>query len=100
MSVASPSRCGCRAIANYQRATDDDTYDTPVAGPVERMPRGYSLGVIRCNGYLRGRIRRIDLDTVTFDFGAWRVLPDQYNQLVARRYGMRRYAIGDPMRFF
>jgi outer membrane protein OmpA-like peptidoglycan-associated protein len=70
-----------RYIVNYERASDDDIYDALIAGPVERLPRGYSLDEIRYNTYLRDRMRRVDLDTVTFDFGAWRVHPDQYNRL-------------------
>jgi len=70
-----------RYIVDYERASDDDIYDALIAGPVERLPRGYSLDEIRYNTYLRDRMRRVDLDTVTFDFGAWRVHPDQYNRL-------------------
>jgi outer membrane protein OmpA-like peptidoglycan-associated protein len=70
-----------RYIINYERASDDDIYDALIADPVERLPRGYSLDEIRYNTYLRDRMRRVDLDTVTFDFGAWRVHPDQYNRL-------------------
>jgi outer membrane protein OmpA-like peptidoglycan-associated protein len=70
-----------RYIVDYERASDDDIYDALIAGPVERLPRGYSLDEIRYNTYLRDRMRRVDLDTVTFDFGAWRVDPDQYNRL-------------------
>ena len=70
-----------RYIVNYERASDDDIYDALMAGPVERLPRGYSLEEVRYNTYLRDRMRRIDLDTVNFDFGAWEVHPDQYNRL-------------------
>jgi len=70
-----------RYIVNYDRASDDDIYDALMAGPVERLPRGYSLDEVRYNTYLRDRMRRIDLDTVNFDFGAWEVHPDQYNRL-------------------
>ena len=58
-----------------------DIYDTLEAGPIERLDRGYSLDEIRYNTYLRDRMRRIDLDTVNFEFGAWQVPPDQYNRL-------------------
>jgi len=70
-----------RYIVNYERASDDDIYDALMADPVERLPRGYSLDEVRYNTYLRDRMRRIDLDTVNFDFGAWEVHPDQYNRL-------------------
>ena len=70
-----------RYIVDYERASDQDIYDTLEAGPIERLDRGYSLDEIRYNGYLRDRMRRIDLDTVTFEFGAWQVPPDQYRRL-------------------
>lgn len=70
-----------RYIVNYQRASDDDIYEALTAEPVERLGRRYSLDEVRYNAYLRDRMRRIDLDTVTFDFGAWRVHADQYGQL-------------------
>ncbi len=70
-----------RYIVDYERASDRDLYDTLEAGPIERLDRGYSLDEIRYNAYLRDRMRRIDLDTVTFEFGAWQVPPDQYRRL-------------------
>ncbi|WP_291169362.1 OmpA family protein, partial [Hyphomicrobium sp.] len=70
-----------RYILNYERASDEDIYEALMAGPVERLQRGYSLDEIRYNTYLRDRMRRIDLDTVNFDFGAWQVHPDQYRRL-------------------
>ena len=70
-----------RYIVDYERASDQDIYDTLEAGPIERLDRGYSLDEIRYNANLRDRMRRIDLDTVTFEFGAWQVPPDQYRRL-------------------
>jgi outer membrane protein OmpA-like peptidoglycan-associated protein len=70
-----------RYIVDYQRASDADIYDLLMDGPIERLDRGYSLDEIRYNTYLRDRMRRIDLDTVNFEFGAWQVPYDQYNRL-------------------
>ena len=70
-----------RYIVDYQRASDADIYDLLMDGPIERLDRGYSLEEIRYNTYLRDRMRRIDLDTVNFEFGAWQVPYDQYNRL-------------------
>jgi outer membrane protein OmpA-like peptidoglycan-associated protein len=70
-----------RYIVDYDRASDQDIYDTLEAGPIERLDRGYSLDEIRYNTYLRDRMRRIDLDTVNFEFGAWQVPPDQWRRL-------------------
>ena len=70
-----------RYIVDYDRASDADIYDALMDGPIERLDRGYSLEEIRYNTYLRDRMRRIDLDTVNFDFGAWQVPYDQYRRL-------------------
>jgi outer membrane protein OmpA-like peptidoglycan-associated protein len=70
-----------RYIVDYDRASDDDLYDALDAPPVEFLDRAYSLEEIRDNYELRARMRRIDLDTINFDFGAWEVGPDQYYKL-------------------
>jgi outer membrane protein OmpA-like peptidoglycan-associated protein len=70
-----------RYIVDYDRASDDDLYEALDAPPVEFLDRAYSLEEIRDNYELRARMRRIDLDTITFDFGAWEVGPDQYYKL-------------------
>jgi len=70
-----------RYILDYERSSDDDLYGALMDAPVERLDRGYSLDEIRYNVYLRDRMRRVDLDTVNFDFGAWQVPYDQYSRL-------------------
>ena len=68
-------------IVEYDRASDADIYEALFAPPVERIDRGYSLDDIRYNPYVRDRMRRVDLDTVNFEFGQWLVPPDQYRRL-------------------
>ena len=68
-------------IVNYEEASYDDVYEALSAPPVDELDRGYSLDEIRYNHYLRERMRRIDLDSITFEFGAWEVAPDQYFKL-------------------
>lgn len=70
-----------RYIVDYERASDDDLYDALMDGPVDRLERDYSLDEIRYNAHLRDRMRRIDLDTINFEFGAWQVPNDQYGRL-------------------
>ena len=66
-----------RYIVDYERASDDDLYETLDAPPIEDLERSYSLEEVRDNYELRPRVRRIDLDTINFEFGAWEVSPDQ-----------------------
>ncbi len=70
-----------RYIVDYDRASDDDLYETLRAPPVERLERPYSLDEIRYSNSLRERMRRIDLDAVTFDIGDYEVSPEQYPKL-------------------
>jgi outer membrane protein OmpA-like peptidoglycan-associated protein len=68
-------------IVDYDRASDDDLYDTLSAPPLEDLDRPYSLEEIRDNYELRARVRTVDIDTIAFEFGAWEVTPDQYGKL-------------------
>ncbi len=70
-----------RYIVDYTRASDDDIYEALTAPPIERLGRTYSLEEIRYSPDLRDRMRRVDLDTITFDSGAFDVGPEQYPKL-------------------
>ena len=43
----------------------------------KELDRSYSLEEVRDNYELRARVRRIDLDTISFEFGSWEVGSDQ-----------------------
>jgi outer membrane protein OmpA-like peptidoglycan-associated protein len=68
-------------IVDYGRASDYDLYEALTAPPVERLDRAYALDEIRYSESLRQRMRRVDLDTLTFDFGSWDIDPSQYRNL-------------------
>src|SRR5262249_24026424 len=68
-------------IVDYERASEDDLYQALTAPPVGTLGRAYSLEEIRANYLLRDRMRRIDLDGITFEFGAFEVTADQYPKL-------------------
>jgi outer membrane protein OmpA-like peptidoglycan-associated protein len=70
-----------RYIVEYDRASDDDLDEALAASPLEPLERAYSLDEIRYTYELRARMRRIDLDTIIFDSGAWEVPQDQYYKL-------------------
>jgi outer membrane protein OmpA-like peptidoglycan-associated protein len=98
-----PPRIGIpreRYIVDYDRASDDDIYETLTAPPVDRLDRAYSLEEIRYNVDLRDRMRRIDLDTINFDFGAWDVSPQYYNVLARIAAGMNRAIDRNPGEVF
>ena len=68
-------------IVDYDKASDEDLYDALSAPPLERLERAYSLDEIRYSYELRDRMRRVDLDAINFEFGAFEVTPDQYPKL-------------------
>ncbi len=87
-------------IVDYDRASDDDIYDTLISEPIERMERGYSLEEIRFSPELRDRMRRIDLDTITFDTGSWDVGQEQFPKLERVARIMRRIIDQRPSEVF
>jgi outer membrane protein OmpA-like peptidoglycan-associated protein len=70
-----------RYIVEMDRADRELIYETLMAPPVDDIERDYSLDEIRYNAALRDRMRRVDIDTITFDTGSWEVRPDQVERL-------------------
>jgi OOP family OmpA-OmpF porin len=68
-------------IVDTAVAPEPFIYQTLAAPPLVPIERAYSLDEIRYNVALRDRMRRIDVDTITFDFGSWEVAPDQVARL-------------------
>ncbi len=66
-----------RYIVEADRADRALLYETLIAPPIMHIDRRYTLDEIRYSHALRERMRRIDLDTITFDTGSWDVTPDQ-----------------------
>lgn len=89
-----------RYIVDYERASDEDLYEALSAPPVDALDRAYSLEEIRFNRELRDRMRRIDLDTITFDFGAYEVGPEQFPKLERLARSMRRLIDRNPDEVF
>ncbi len=89
-----------RYIVDYERASDDDLYETLYAPPIERLDRAYSLDEVRQSYPLRQRMRRIDLDSITFEFGAWEVTPDQYGKLERVANAIKRVLAERPEEVF
>ena len=79
-----------RYIVEAEGADDSLIYDTLIAPPVDRIDRRYTLDEIRYSASLRDRMRRVDVDTITFDFGSWEVTPEQAERLAGIANAMRR----------
>jgi outer membrane protein OmpA-like peptidoglycan-associated protein len=68
-------------IVDTAVAPEPFIYQTLEAPPLVPIERPYSLDEIRYNAALRDRMRRIDVDNITFDLGSWEVTPDQIGRL-------------------
>lgn len=87
-------------ILDYDGASDDDVYEALSAPPVEELERGYSLQEVRYSSSLRDRMRRVDLDAITFEFGSWDVSADQYPKLERVARAMSRVIESNPAEMF
>ena len=87
-------------IVNDERSTEDDLYEALSAPPVEALERSYSLEEIRYTYELRQRMRRVDLDTITFEFGSWQITDDQRPKLERVARVLRRLLVSNPDEVF
>ncbi len=77
-------------IVEVERASPEDLYEAFTAPPVERIERRYNLDEVRYSRAVRERVRRVDVDTVTFDSGSWQLSPDQVGALRGVADAIRR----------
>ena len=62
-----------RYIVDVSAAPAPLLYETLEAPPLVAIERPYSLDEVRYNVALRDRMRRIDINSITFDSGSWEV---------------------------
>ncbi|MFL6797369.1 MAG: OmpA family protein [Xanthobacteraceae bacterium] len=70
-----------RYIVAASAAPAPVVYEALEAPPIMPLERAYSLDEIRYNVALRDRMRRIDIDSITFDTGSWEIPPEQQARL-------------------
>jgi outer membrane protein OmpA-like peptidoglycan-associated protein len=66
-----------RYIVDLGSAPPQVVYDTLLAPPVQEIERPYTLDEVLRNQQLRAYSPRVDLDTITFDFGSATIGQDQ-----------------------
>ena len=87
-------------IVESSRASRQQLTRTFEAPPVERVERPYSLEEIRRSDRVRNLVRRVDFDTVTFEFGSAVLPDDQVPQMQAVGEAMRAVLDRDPNQVF
>jgi len=89
-----------RYIVETERASEADIVEAFTAPPVERVERAYTLDEIRRSQPLRERMRRVDLDTINFEFGSWELPPDQTDALRVIADGLQQAISRNPNEIF
>jgi len=87
-------------IVETERASEADIVEAFTAPPVERVARAYSLDEIRRSQPLRERMRRVDIDSINFEFGSWELPPDQVSALRVIAEGLRQAIARNPNEIF
>lgn len=68
-------------IMDAEQAPEEDVYDFFERPPVERVERIYSIDEVKRSARIRDKVRRVDLDTITFQFGSAEIGEDQVSHL-------------------
>ncbi|MBZ6076910.1 OmpA family protein [Microvirga puerhi] len=87
-------------IVDVEDASEDDLIEAFTAPPVDRIERAYTLDEIRQSEPLRERMRRVDLDTVTFDTGSWSLPEYQIGAMTGIAQAIQRALSRNPNEIF
>ncbi len=87
-------------IVESSRASRRQLEQTFAAPPVEQVERSYTLEEIRRSDRIRNKVRRVDFDTVTFEFGSAVLPDDQIAQTQKVGEAMRAVLATDPNQVF
>jgi outer membrane protein OmpA-like peptidoglycan-associated protein len=87
-------------IVEVERASQDDLVQAFTAPPVERIERAYTLDEVRQSQPLRERMRRVDLDTITFEFGSWTLPEEQIGAMTGIAQAVQKALAANPNEVF
>ncbi|MGB6119055.1 MAG: OmpA family protein, partial [Mesorhizobium sp.] len=80
--------------------SDDDYYEFLEQPPVEQVERYYSIDEVKHSARVRDSVRRVDLDTITFDFGSADIKEDAVQRLDSVARAMERMLEKNPAETF
>lgn len=88
-------------ILTSERVEDPDVYyEFLEQPPVERVERLYSIDEVKRSARIRDKTRRIDLDTVTFEFGSASIPESEISRLEGVATAMERILKDNPAETF
>ncbi|MHC1548354.1 OmpA family protein [Phyllobacterium sp. K27] len=64
-------------IMDAEEVPEEEVYEFFAQPPVERVERLYSIDEVKRSARIRDKVRRVDLDTITFPFGSAEIGEDQ-----------------------
>ena len=85
-----------RYIVDADRADEEVVYDALIAPPIAALPRRYTLDEVRYSPDLRNHMRSVDIDTITFETGAFEVSGDQINRLAGIAAALKKAIAANP----
>jgi outer membrane protein OmpA-like peptidoglycan-associated protein len=89
-----------RYIVEVESASQEELVEAFTAPPVERIERRYTLDQVRQTQNLRERVRRVDVDTVTFESGSWNLSEGQIGALTGVAQAIRNALSRNPNEIF
>ena len=88
-------------ILDAEYVEDDDVYyDFLEQPPVETVERTYSLNEVKRSARIRDKVRRIDLDTLTFEFGSASIAESEIPKLEGVANAMEKLLAKNPAETF
>ncbi|BCH31543.1 flagellar motor protein MotB [Mesorhizobium sp. L-8-10] len=88
-------------ILDAEYVEDPEVYYTFLEQPpVERVERYYSIDEVKRSARIRDKVRRIDLDTITFDFGSASIPESEITRLEGVAQAMERLLQENPAETF
>lgn len=78
----------------------DDYYEFLGRPPVERVERTYSLNEVKRSARIRDKVRRIDMDTLTFEFGSASIAESEVDKLEGVAGAMEKLLAKNPAETF
>ncbi len=87
-------------ILDAEEVPEADVYEFFARPPVERVERLYSIDEVKRSARIRDKVRRVDLDTITFPFGSAEIGEDQISRIESVAKAMAQILKKNPAETF
>ncbi|MGH7003166.1 MAG: hypothetical protein ACREIP_04390, partial [Alphaproteobacteria bacterium] len=87
-------------IMDAEEVPEEDVYEFFSQPPVERVERLYSIDEVKRSARIRDKVRRVDLDTITFPFGSAEIGEDQIARIESVAKAMAQTLEKNPAETF